>query len=139
VALLHKDARLELLQRVPLFAGLSRDELAEVASVTDELNLPDARELTREGESGKEFVVLVEGEADVIRDGALVAGLGPGDFLGEIALVTGEPRTATVRTRGPARVLVMSAQAFRTLLHDVPSIQTSVLMAVATRIPREFE
>ncbi|MGH3009708.1 MAG: cyclic nucleotide-binding domain-containing protein [Gaiellaceae bacterium] len=139
MALLHKDAKIELLKRIPLFAGCSKDELAEIASLADELNLPGERELTQEGESGKDFVVLVEGEADVLRDGELVAGLGPGDFLGEIALVTGAPRTATVKTRGPARVLVMSAHAFRTLMHDVPSIQMNVLMAVAVRIPREYE
>jgi CRP/FNR family transcriptional regulator, cyclic AMP receptor protein len=137
--LLRKDAKAELLKRVPLFAGCSKDELAEIAALADELSLSGERELTREGERGKDFVVLVEGEADVLRDGRLVAGLGPGDFLGEIALVTGEPRTATVKTRGPARVLVMSAPAFRTLMQDVPSISLNVLMAIAARIPREYE
>jgi CRP/FNR family transcriptional regulator, cyclic AMP receptor protein len=139
MALLHKDAKIELLKRVPLFAGCSKDELVEIASLADELSLPGERELTREGESGKDFVILVEGEADVLRDGELVAGLGPGDFVGEIALVTGAPRTATVKTRGPSRVLVMSAHAFRRLMHDVPSIQTHVLMVVAARLPREYE
>jgi CRP/FNR family cyclic AMP-dependent transcriptional regulator len=137
VALLHKDAKIELLKRVPLFADCSRDELAKIAMLADELDLPSERELTSEGSTGKEFVVLVEGDADVIRDGSLIAGIGPGDFVGEIALVTGAPRTATVRTRGPSRVLVMSAQAFRTLLQDVPSIQTRILMAVAARLPRD--
>ena len=75
----------------------------------------------------------------MLRDGDLIAGLGPGDFVGEIALVTGELRNATVRTRGPARVLVVSAHAFRRLMDDVPSIQTRVLMAVAARVPREFD
>ena len=120
-----------------MFEGCSKHELGQIASLADELDLPDARDLTREGTSGKEFLVLVEGEADVLRDGNLVAGLGPGDFVGEIALVTGEPRTATVRTRGPARVLVINAPGFRKLMRDVPSIQDQVLMAVAARIPDE--
>ena len=137
MALLHKDAKIELLKSVPLFSGCSKDELAQIASLADELDLPGERELTHEGSTGKEFVILVEGEADVMRDGNLIAGLGPGDFVGEIALVTGQPRTATVRTRGSSRVLVMSAQAFRTLMHDVPSIQAHVLMAVAARLPRD--
>ena len=137
--MLRKDAKIELLKRVPLFAECSKKELSEIAALADELDLPAARDLTREGESGKEFVILVEGEADVLRDGVLIAGLGPGDFVGEIALVTGAPRTATVKTRGAARVLVMSAQAFRRLMRDVPSIQLRVLMAVAARIPREYE
>jgi CRP-like cAMP-binding protein len=136
VALLHKDAKIELLKKVPLFEGCSRRELAQIASLADELHLPSERELTHEGSRGKEFVVLVEGEADITRDGNLVAGIGPGDFVGEIALVTGLPRTATVRTRGPSRVLVIGAPAFRTLMRDVPAIQTHVLMAVAARLPR---
>jgi CRP/FNR family cyclic AMP-dependent transcriptional regulator len=126
-----------LLKRIPLFEGCTRDELAQIASLADELHLPGERELTHEGSTGKELVVLVDGEADVMRDGKLVAGIGPGDFVGEIALVTGQPRTATVRTRGPSDVLVLSAQAFRALMLDVPSIQTRVLMAVALRLPRD--
>ena len=80
-------------------------------------------------------LVLVEGEADVTRKGRVVNELGPGDFIGEIALVSGKPRTATVKTRGPARILVLTASAFRTLMHDVPSIQDKVLAAVTARLP----
>ena len=65
--------------------------------------------------------------------------LGPGDFVGEIALVTGKPRTATVKTRGPARVLVITASGFRTLMHDVPSIKDKVLAAVTARIAGRVE
>jgi CRP/FNR family cyclic AMP-dependent transcriptional regulator len=139
VALLRKNVKIELLKGVPLFADCSKRQLAEIASLADELDLPAERDLTRQGESGSEFVVMVEGEADVLRDGNLIAGLGPGDFVGEIALVTGEPRNATVRTRGSARVLVLSAHAFRKLMDDVPAIQTRVLMAVAARAPRDFD
>ena len=126
-----------MLKGVPLFEDCSKRELAQIAALADELDLRGERELTHEGSTGKEFVVLIEGEADVIRDGRLIAGIGPGDFVGEIALVTGLPRTATVRTRGPSRVLVIGAQAFRTLMRDVPAIQTRVLMAVAVRLPRD--
>jgi CRP/FNR family transcriptional regulator, cyclic AMP receptor protein len=136
--MLRKNAKIELLKRVPLFSGCSKRELAEIASLADEVDLPAARDLTREGARGAEFIILVEGEADVVRKGRLVAGLGPGDFVGEIALVTGEPRTATVRTRGPARVLLLTAGGFKALMHDVPSIQSKVLTAVALRIPPEF-
>ena len=137
--MLRKDAKIELLKRVPLFAACSKDELAEIASLADELDLPDSRDLTREGTSGMEFIVLVSGEADVVRQGEVVNELGPGDFVGEIALVTGTPRTATVRTRGPSRVLVLTAAGFRTLMRDVPSIQDKVLPALAARIPDEYE
>jgi CRP-like cAMP-binding protein len=135
--MLRKNAKIELLKRVPLFERCSKRELAEIAMLADELQLPAARNLTKEGASGWEFIVLVEGEADVVRGVRKVNELGPGDFVGEIALVSGKPRTATVRTRGPARVLVVNASAFRTLMRDVPSIKDKVLAAVTARIPDE--
>jgi CRP-like cAMP-binding protein len=135
--MLRKNAKIELLKRVPLFERCSQRELGQIAMLADELALPSARDLTREGASGFEFIILVEGEADVVRGVRVVNELGPGDFVGEIALVSGKPRTATVRTRGPARVLVITASGFRTLMHDVPSIKDKVLAAVTARIPDE--
>ncbi len=135
--MLRKNAKIELLKRVPLFERCSQRELGQIAMLADELDLPSARDLTREGASGFEFIILVEGEADVVRGVRVVNELGPGDFVGEIALVSGKPRTATVRTRGPARVLVITASGFRTLMHDVPSIKDKVLAAVTARVPDE--
>jgi CRP/FNR family transcriptional regulator, cyclic AMP receptor protein len=137
--MLRKNAKIELLKRVPLFERCSRRELGQIAMLADELDLPSARDLTREGAGGFEFIILVEGEADVVRGVRVVNELGPGDFVGEIALVSGKPRTATVKTRGPARVLVITASGFRTLMHDVPSIKDKVLAAVTARIPDEYE
>jgi CRP-like cAMP-binding protein len=135
--MLRKNAKIELLKRVPLFERCSQRELGQIAMLADELDLPGARDLTREGAGGFEFIILVEGEADVVRGARVVNELGPGDFVGEIALVSGKPRTATVRTRGPARVLVITASGFRTLMHDVPSIKDKVLAAVTARVPDE--
>ena len=135
--MLRKDAKIELLKRVPLFYSCSKRELAQIASLADEVHLPKARDLTKEGAGGWEFFILVEGEADVLSKGRVVNELGPGDFVGEISLVTSRPRTATVRTRGPARILVLTASGFRVLMHDVPSIQDKVLSALAARIPDE--
>ena len=135
--MLRKNAKIELLKRVPLFERCSQRELGQIAMLADELDLPSARDLTREGAGGFEFIILVEGEAEVVRGVRAVNELGPGDFVGEIALVSGKPRTATVRTRGPARVLVITASGFRTLMHDVPSIKEKVLAAVTARIPDE--
>jgi CRP-like cAMP-binding protein len=132
--MLRKNAKIELLKRVPLFSACSKRELGEIAMLADELDLPKARNLPKEGTAGWEFIVLIQGEADVVRKGRVVNELGPGDFIGEIALVSGKPRTATVRTRGPARILVVTASGFRALMHDVPSIQDKVLAALAARI-----
>jgi CRP-like cAMP-binding protein len=137
--MLRKNAKIELLKRVPLFERCSQRELAQIAALADELDLPKARNLTSEGAGGFEFIVLVEGEADVVRKGRVVNELGPGDFVGEIALVTAQPRTATVKTRGPAKILVLTASGFRALMHDVPAIKDKVLAAITARIPDEFE
>jgi CRP-like cAMP-binding protein len=135
---LHRNAKLDLLKRVPLFERCSKKELNEVASLADEIDIAPGRTLTKEGAPGREFVVIVEGAADVTRKGRKINTLRSGDFLGEIALVTGAPRTATVTTTAPSRVLVVTSQAFRSLLRDSPSIQLKVLEALASRIPDEY-
>jgi CRP-like cAMP-binding protein len=126
-----------LLKGVPLFAGCSRRELAQVARIADEIDLREGHVLTREGEPGREFFVLVEGTADVRRRGRKVNTMQAGDFLGEIALVASRPRTATVTATSPLRALVVTDRAFRKLLRDMPSIQLKVLQAVVARLPAD--
>jgi CRP-like cAMP-binding protein len=135
---LRKNAKLELLKRVPLFERCSKRELAELAGLADELTLPEGRNLTTEGATGKEFVIIVEGFAEVRRKGRKVNLLRSGDFLGEISLITGVPRTATVTTTTPARLLIITAPAFRSLLRRMPSLQLKVLEALAARLPDEY-
>ena len=135
--MLRKDAKVELLQRVPLFERCSKRELHEIAGLADELDVPSGRTLTTEGRTGYEFVVIVDGTASVKRKGRTINTLRSGDFLGEIALVTGTPRTATVATTSQSRVLVLTARDFRRLLRDTPSIQLKVLEALAARLPDE--
>jgi len=135
--MLRKDAKVELLQRVPLFERCSKRELQEIAGLADELDVPAGRTLTTEGRTGYEFVVIVEGSASVKRKGRTINTLRSGDFLGEIALVTGTPRTATVSTTSQSRVLVLTARDFRRLLRDTPAIQLKVLEALAARLPDE--
>ena len=132
--MLQKDAKVELLKRVPLFAGLSKRDLAQVASIADELDVPAGTALTKEGRHGAEFVVIVEGAADVRRGGRKLNSLRAGDFLGEIALITGRPRTATVQTTEPTRILILTSAGFRRLMRDTPSLQEKVLHALAERI-----
>jgi len=135
---LRRDAKLELFKQVPLFERCSKRELQDVASLADEVDLPAGHTLTAEGATGKEFIVIVEGGAKVTRKGRTINTLGPGDFLGEIALVTGEPRTATVTTTEPSHLLVVTSQAFKSMLRKSPSIQLKVLDALAHRLGDEL-
>jgi CRP/FNR family transcriptional regulator, cyclic AMP receptor protein len=131
---LRKDAKIELIKRVPLFSQCSKQELAEVASVADEVDLRQGKELTTQGRPGREFLVLVEGEAEVRKNGRKVRTLKDGDFFGEIALVTKRPRTATVVAKTPVRVLVITDRSFQALLEHAPGIQVKVLQALAERV-----
>ena len=132
--MLRRNEKAELLKRVPLFADCSRGELEQIAQLADEIDLAEGKELTRLGESGREFFVLLEGEADVTQDGRSINTLGAGDFFGEIALVEDTPRTATVTATTPVRVLVITDRAFRQLLGEQPELQRKVLVALAERV-----
>ena len=125
----------DLIAKVPLFAGLSKRELGQVAAIADEIDLPEGKVLMREGERGREFYVLLDGEAEVSRRGKKVATRRAGEFFGEIALVSSLPRTATVTTRASVRALVIRDVEFRALLQRTPAIALKVLNAVAERLP----
>ena len=133
---MNANPKVDLLKQVPLFQQLSDRELKAVAALADEVDVPAGRALTREGLAGKEFVVLAEGIADVERDGEVVNHLGPGDYFGEISLVTGQPRTATVTTRSPSRLLVLTAPAFRSLLDRTPRLRQRVVARAALRLAK---
>jgi len=132
--MLRKNAKVELIKRVPLFAECSRKDLSEIAGIADEIDLREGKELTTEGRPGREFFVLIEGEADVKKRSRRVNTLGPGDFFGEIALVTQRPRTATVVATAPVRALVITDRGFRSLLEHQPAIQGKVMSALAARL-----
>jgi CRP/FNR family cyclic AMP-dependent transcriptional regulator len=132
--MLRKDAKTQLISHVPLFAHCSKRELSLVAGIADEIDLREGKELTREGSPGREFFVLVEGSADVIKNGRTVNSMGAGDFFGEIALIHQTPRTATVKATSPVRALVVTERNFRRLLEQSPEIQRKVLAALAERV-----
>jgi CRP/FNR family cyclic AMP-dependent transcriptional regulator len=134
---LGKNAKIELLKRVPLFAGCSKAELRELALSADELDLRDGHLLTHEGRPGREFFVLVEGTARVTKDGKKLAELGDGDWFGEIALLTHTPRTATVTATSPVRVLVITDRAFRRVVETMPRIALKVLASVGQRLDHD--
>ena len=134
---LRRDAKIELLKKVPLFAGCSKSELRELAKTADELDIREGTVLTREGKSGREFFVLIDGTARVTKSGKKVADLGPGDWLGEIALLTDSPRTATVTTTSPVDLLVITDRRFRSVVETMPSIALKVLACVGDRLARD--
>jgi CRP/FNR family transcriptional regulator, cyclic AMP receptor protein len=134
---LGKNAKIELLKRVPLFAGCSKAELREIALSADELDLRDGHVLTKEGRAGREFFVLIDGMARVTKDGKLVADLKGGDWFGEIALLTHRPRTATVTATSPVRVLVITDRAFRRVVETMPRIALKVLASVGQRLDHD--
>jgi CRP/FNR family cyclic AMP-dependent transcriptional regulator len=128
------DPKVAAMERVPLFARCSKKELGKIAGLADEIDVPQGKVLTREGDRGREFFVVLEGSADVRRDTQPLPSLGTGDFFGEIALVTDKARTATVTATTPMRMLVITDRAFRELLRNSPEIQGKVLSAVADRL-----
>jgi len=134
---LRRDAKIELLKRVPLFAGCSKGELRELARSADELDIREGTVLTREGRPGREFFVLVDGTARVTKAGRKIADLGAGDWFGEIALITNSPRSATVTATSPGDVLVITDRRFHSVVETMPSIALKVLATVGDRLTQD--
>ena len=132
---ISRKGKTDLLRKLPLFSECSKRELEAVAAVTDELRLPAGRVLMREGETGRELVVLVDGEVGVERGGEQLGRRGAGDFLGELALITHRPRSATVTTTTETRALVIRGRDFERLGRYGPTIALQVLKAVGARLP----
>jgi CRP/FNR family transcriptional regulator, cyclic AMP receptor protein len=131
---LRRNEKVELIKKVPLFSGCSKRDLEQIAQIADEIDLAEGKEMTREGSRGREFFVLLEGDADVTKGGSSINKLGAGDFFGEIALVSESPRTATVTATSPVRALVITDRSFRRLLDEQPEIQRKVLVELAERL-----
>jgi len=130
---LHKDAKAELIRSLPLFADCTASEVAEVAAIADEIDLSAGRRLTTENADGQEFVVIIDGHAEVLKGEEKINDLDAGDFFGEIALLTGAPRTASVVATTNVHALVIEGHAFRRLLEDAPDIRNKVERALADR------
>jgi CRP/FNR family cyclic AMP-dependent transcriptional regulator len=131
---LRKNAKVELIRKIPLFKHCSTKEVGQIAGIADEIDLNEGKELIQEGKPGREFFVLVEGKADVLRKGRKINSLKGGDFFGEIAIIKRSPRTATVKATSPVRALVITERNFRTLLDRAPEIERKVLEELADRL-----
>jgi CRP/FNR family transcriptional regulator, cyclic AMP receptor protein len=134
---LRKDAKVDLISRVPLFARCSKKELRMIANLADVIEQPEGKTLIKEGRLGGEFFILIDGTARVSRGGRKLRDLAVGDWVGEIALIANVPRTATVVTTSPIRALVLVPRGFSQLIEDVPSIAAKLLAALGERIAPE--
>lgn len=129
---------MDLLKQVPLFSKLDKKGLQDIAHIADELDLPAGKEMATEGDRGREFFVLLKGEAEVTKNGSRINTMREGDFFGEIALVSKMPRTATVTATTDVDVLVITERAFDSLLKKSPDIGRSVAEALAERVAPEL-
>lgn len=123
-----------VLAQIPLFAGLSKKELRHVSSLATSLNLPEGTKLTHQGKPGREFLVVLDGTVDVIIDGRTIATCGAGDFFGEIALLEGGERTATVVAKTDVFAEVINKADFSTLLNSHPQIADKIRAVEAQRV-----
>jgi CRP-like cAMP-binding protein len=137
-AAMAREQYLEHLASVPLFAGCTTKELRDIAKATVELTLDQGKEFVTQGDVGRDAFIIVEGTAEVSRSGQTIATLGPGDCVGELALLDHGPRTATVVAATPLTVLVLGPREFSGLLDEVPTLNHKILAALASRV-RELD
>lgn len=132
-----RGKNLQLLSRVPLFAGLSLGSLGHVARIADEIDFREGKIVISEGSPRRQLFILLTGAANVRRKGRNIATMRRGDFFGEISLLTDRPATATVTLTQDSTVLVITRAGFRRLLRERPTIRLQVLDALAERFPSD--
>jgi CRP/FNR family transcriptional regulator, cyclic AMP receptor protein len=132
--LFSQNTKVEALKKAPLFEGLSKKELALLARTSEDVEVDAGKVLCKEGETGQEFFVIVEGEVKITRRGRKLATRGPGSFVGEIALLEDIPRTATVTAETPLRFFVLTRRDFRHLVNESPIVERKVMQTLARRL-----
>jgi CRP-like cAMP-binding protein len=128
------DRRSELLAACPLFRGIDQHGLAGLAEVATAVDFPAGHVIARQGEIGTGFFVVVEGMVKVVRDGAAIAHLGPGEFFGELSVLDRMPRNATVAAETATTCLALASWDFDKVLLEQPALTLSILRGVATRL-----
>ena len=126
--------RADMLERVELFAGLEPAALEAVAERLSEADFEPGELLVREGDAGTGLFLIVDGTADVIRDGHRIATLGPGEFVGELSVLDRRPRLANVITRTPIRSLALASWDLEALIRKDPAIAMALLRGLAGRL-----
>jgi CRP-like cAMP-binding protein len=131
------DEVIEALRRVPLFAGMSDKALARVAEISKEVSHPSGKTVVEEDHSAVGFHLILSGEADAVQGGAVVSTMGPGDYFGEMSLIDGKPRSASVVAKTDLGTLSIPAWNFNRLLDENPEMMRALLVALSERI-RQF-
>jgi CRP/FNR family transcriptional regulator, cyclic AMP receptor protein len=129
-----RDAKLELLGNVRLFSPCNKRELARIAALVDEVEAPKGKVLVRQGDTGQECFVIVEGKAKATIRGKGTAMLGPGSFFGEMSLLDRGPRSATVTAETDMRLLVLGSREFSALINEVPPVAVRIMRGLAERL-----
>jgi CRP-like cAMP-binding protein len=127
-------ATVDMLKRVPLFAGLEKRELEQIAGSMRERRVAAGGMVVEQGAGGAGFFIIDEGEADVFVDGEHRTTIGPGDYFGEIALLTGSDRTATITAKTDMLCYGMTAWDFKPLVEDNATIAWKLLTAMAQKL-----
>jgi CRP/FNR family transcriptional regulator, cyclic AMP receptor protein len=129
-----RDAKLELLGNVRLFAVCNKRELARIASLVDEVEAPKGKVLVRQGDTGQECFVIAEGRARATMRGKGTAMLGPGSFFGEMSLLDQGPRSATITAETDMHLLVLGSREFSALINEVPTVAVRIMRGLAERL-----
>ena len=134
MSLLTRKHSYDKLADIPFFHNWTKDELAAVDKVAEWVDYAPLEHLIKQGTTGYEFLVILAGEVDVVIDGHVIATLGPGDHVGEMALLDGAPRNASVIAKTPVRALLVGSREFRALVHQVPSLDRQLLISLTRRL-----
>ena len=131
---LARDRKSELLAGARLFDGVDAEGMERIAAVAVQVDFPADHVIAREGEIGTGFFVVVEGAVRVVRDGKTVTTFGPGDFFGELSVLDGRPRNASVIAQGPTTCLALPTWEFEAVLREEPSVAIAILRELAGRL-----
>jgi CRP-like cAMP-binding protein len=128
------DPKVDLIASVSLFQSLGRKELEQIAQLVDDVDIPEGKVLMRQGERGSEMFIIAAGTVRIERNGEFIRDAGPGTAIGEMALLSEGPRTATVTANEPTRILLAGHREFHQLMDQHPSIRLAILAGLATKI-----
>ena len=128
------DRKLEHLAQVKMFSALNKKELGLISRASDVIRVAKGAEIVKEGEVGHEFYLILSGSAAVRRNGRKVAGLGVGDYFGEMALLDKGPRSASIVAEEESELLVVGQREFMAVLDQVPAVAHKLLINMAARL-----